>query len=298
MLVPYDKILNKKNDIIQLIITRSCDIFKCSNCTQLLPFRKDAMHMSLECVEKALILQKGWPGVTACFGGNPSSHPQFIEICELFRKHIPNPRQRGLWTNNLLSEEKAQAASATFVDGVSRFNFNLHGNDRAVPLFKKYFPKQPLYGLKGPSQHGQILGHYTDYGLTQEQWVAERERCDINQNWSGAIREVDGQPYVYFCEVAASIDGVRNTNNGLPMVQGWWQLPIGVFDGQIKNCCDKGCVVPLRLKGHADQDDTYDISKSWEGQIDNKKQLVQLNVNLSDKDKAKELTDYERLRGN
>ena len=292
MLTPGEKYLNAGNDIIQIIVTTKCDIFTCSSCTQLLPFRKDSREMSLECFEKSLLAMRGWAGVVSLFGGNPAKHSLFPDLCLLMQKHLP-VHQRGFWCNNLLSH--GEIARETFTGG--RTNFNVHGNAEAAAKFREFFPGYPIFGESGRDHHGAILQDYRDYGITDEEFAEKRENCDINQNWSGAIRQgEDGEPYAYFCEVAASIDGMLGMNNGMPAKPLWWHRPIGDFDGQIKNCCGAGCGVPLRLSGHEDREDTYDVSPSWAARIEKRKWPVSIQVHEILQPEVHELTDYCGLR--
>ncbi len=309
MLTPADKLLTRANDIIQVVVTRRCDIHNCSNCSQLLPFRKDPTVMSLDCAEEALRSLEGWPGIVGMFGGNPCSHPQFEQLCELWEKHVPI-NQRGLWTNNLLDNGKT--ASQTFIDGVSRFNFNVHGNGAAAEAMRRFFPKTRVYGEDKKSVHGAVLGSHADYGVSEAEWVEARERCDINQKWSAGIYARDimdpdndpevaydfrvQKPYAYFCEVAGSIDGVTGENNGVPALKGWWRNPIKDFDKQVKRCCDRNCVVPLRYKGSVDLDFNYDVSKSVVQLTTDRVGKATVTCHGSPQLSVKELTDYQELR--
>lgn len=307
MLTPADKIATRANDIIQVVVTNKCDLFNCSNCTQLLPLRKDVREMSLDCAEEALQSLQGWPGVIAMFGGNPCTHSQFEALCFLWNKYVPAP-QRGLWTNNLLT--KGEVAATTFIDGVSRFNFNVHGSSKAAEEMRKWFPKTRVFGER-PSDHGSVLGYYKDYGVSDEDWISARENCDINQKWSAGIyaREVEiedrmtgdlygpiQKPFVYFCEVAGAIDGVTGENNGILATEGWWKKPIGEFQRQIDRCCDRNCVVPLRYKGSVDQDDTYDVSKSVIPLTTNRIGKIKVVSHDTPQPKTHELTDYQGFR--
>lgn len=297
MLAPVDKVTTRgRNDIFQIVITRSCDIFNCSECTQLLPFRKDPREMSLECIEEALRCLQGWPGVIACFGGNPCTHSRFPEVCALWQKYVPNQAQRGLWTNNLMTH--GSVCRDTFWPW-GRFNLNVHGSQKAAAEMHKWLPNVKVYGAK-PSQHGGQLLDYADYGIPDAKWVELRENCDINQHWSGACyaREVDGiqKPFMYFCERAGALDGVRGTNHGVRMELGCWQWPMARFQEQVSGCCDHYCGVPLRTKGYTDSDDTYGVSPS----------LVPLTLDFKGKVRVEtretlpagthELTDYQGLR--
>lgn len=329
MLTPLDKILRRGNDIIQIVVTRKCDLHTCANCTQLLPFRQDPVEMTLECAELALQSVADYPGVVAMFGGNPVTHSRFTDLCSLWAKYIPDQSRRGLWTNNLMTEEKAAAARDCFYPH-GRFNLNLHCNEKARGLFDKYLPGVKVWGTN-PSHHGMLLGRYSDLGVSDEDWVEAREKCDINQKWSAGVyaREVPcdrcamrsmssndfGQhetpcggcgtignkgtiqrPFSYFCEVAGSIDGVTGENNGVPAVPGWWRRPIADFDHQIQNCCNKSCVVPLRMKGHMDHEKVYDITPSVAHLTEQKKPVVSTVVHGEKRDQIRELTDYTMSR--
>lgn len=264
MKAPYDKVApgaNPRNDIIQVIVTNRCDLFTCSNCTQLLPFRKDTHFMSVEVFREALRSLAGWPGVRAMFGGNPCSHPQFDELCAVMEEEVPSQAQRGLWTNSLLG--KGQVARKTFWPH-GRFNLNVHESKSAADEMREWLPGIEVLGERRASWHSPILLNYRDYGMTDEQWVAARETCDINQRWSAAIAERDGHAYGYFCEVGAALDGIRGTNHGLLAVPGWWKFGMEMFQEQVVKCCDSGCGVPLRRKGSLDRDDNYDLSPSWQ----------------------------------
>ncbi len=248
MLTPIDKINRRGNNIIQVVITRNCSLYNCSDCTQLLPFRQDVKEMSLECIEEALVGLQGWSGVAAVFGGCPNTHSHFPEVLSLWRKYIPDQRQRGLWTNDLL-KYGAECKQTFWPNG--RFNLNVHGSHEAAAKMRKWLPGIPIYGENGNIHHAAILADYRDYGYTEKQWVFMRERCTINQNWSSGIYQgSDGKPYAYFCEVAGSITGVltdRHEDVGVPATPGWWKQPMEKFEHQVGACCDRGCGVALNM---------------------------------------------------
>lgn len=294
MLTPGDKVSTGGNDIIQIIITTICDE-ACGNCTQLLPFRRDYKHMSLDVFRKALQSLKDWPGVIALFGGNPVAHPKFDDICSILAHEVPDQRKRGLWTNNLFNDRKGEVARNTFYPS-GRFNLNAHGNAAASALFDKWLPGRMVESTRTrASWHSPVLMDYRDYGLSEQDWITAREMCDINQKWSGAIAERDGKPYAYFCEVAASLDGITGQNHGIEAIPGWWKLPMAFFHEQVRKCCDSGCGVPLRRKGSLDKDETYDVSASWSVRLpDQRKNAVQLHFDLQEP--TQEVTDYQKYR--
>lgn len=257
---------DKRNDIVQICITRVCDLQYCSNCTQLLPMRKDAMHMGVDVFREAVRSLKGWHGVIALFGGNPVVHPHFPEIVKILCEEVPNQRQRGLWSNNLMKHGEL-IRKAFYPHG--RFNLNAHASTKAAEEIDRWLPGKLIESSRSrKSWHSPILLNYKDFGIPDAAWIKSRENCDINRDWSSAIVErldPNGvpRPYAYFCEVAAAIDGVRGTNHGVPAVPGWWRWKMDRFKHQVEQCCDKGCGVPLKRLGHLDRDDTYDYSPTW-----------------------------------
>jgi hypothetical protein len=294
MLAPLEKVESRRNDIVQIVITRKCSVHTCSNCTELLPFRKDAPEMSLECVEEALVSLDGWPGVRAAFGGDPCSHSRFPEVCALWKKHVTNQRQRGLWTSNILRH--GSVARDTFWPN-GRFNLNVHGNSKAADEMRKWLPGIPIYGETGRIHHGAMLLDRRDFAVSDDEWIALRETCDINQKWSSAVVQgPDGKPRAYFCEVASALDSIRGEDHGVPAVPGWWRQPMEHFQHQVSGCCDRGCGVPLRRQGHQDTDDTYDISKSWLPVIENPRGKVKVQCHEELPPPVHELTDYAGLR--
>jgi hypothetical protein len=293
MLAPIDKFRSRVNDIIQIIVTTACTL-QCSNCTQLLPFRKDYRHMSLECFREAVQSLKDWPGVIGIFGGNPCNHPKFPELCKILQEEIPDQKHRGLWSNDLLNH--GEIARETFwPDG--RFNLNAHAVGAAAVKIERFLPGKIIsQSAYKPAIHSPILINRADVKVNNADWINARETCDINRKWSGAIAERDGKPFAYFCEVAAAIDGIRGTNNGIPAIPGWWAFEMPLFQDQVRTCCDSGCGVPLRAKGQQDNAETYDVSASWISATENPRGHITVNPVESVKETVRETTDYMKAR--
>lgn len=297
MLTPGDKVFNRGNDIIQILVTRACNLFSCSNCTQLLPFRKDTLHMGVDVFRAAVRSMAGWPGVVAMFGGNPCSHPKFEDLAAILEEEIPEQHRRGLWSNAFLGH--GETVRRVFYPH-ARFNLNAHADREAAVDMARWCPGKVIEASVGsPAWHGPILMDREDLGISAEDWVPIRESCDINRNWSGIVVERDGFPYGYFCEVAAAIDGVRGENHGMLASPGWWREPIANFAGQISGCCDRGCGVPFRFRGHLDRDDVYDVTRAWVPMTSPRKGRVSIHEHSEGLEKiprSGELTDYLRLR--
>lgn len=280
---------DKSNDTIQVIVTRACDLYHCSNCTQLLPFRRDPLHMRLDVFADALASLADWPGIVGVFGGNPCVHPQFPELCRIIAEIIP-PHRRGLWTNNIRGH--GEIAAKTF--GRGRLNLNAHANPEAAAEMDRWFPGRVIATSRSrPSWHSPILIDRRDVGVSDAEWPAIRETCDINLRWSAAIAERDGRAYGYFCEVAAALDGVRGENHGIPVEPGWWRWKMDRFTGQVEQCCDRGCGVPLAGVGHLDRDDTYDVSAAWVPLTVGRRPTAKVQVHETRPPTTEQPTDYQ-----
>lgn len=285
---------DKRNDTIQIIVTTACDLFTCSNCTQLLPFRRDYRHMSVECFREAVRSVKDWPGVVGLFGGNPCAHPYFETLCEILEGEIPQQRRRGLWANSLRGH--GRTVRRVFYPA-GRFNLNAHGEAEAAAEIDAWLPGKLIKGSdRRASWHAGILLDRRDFGIPEKEWIAARENCDVNLNWSSAIAERDGKPYAYFCEIAASIDGIRGENHGVPALPGWWRRKMPAFEEQVRQCCDRGCGVPLRRLGHMDRDDVYDHTVSWVETVEKYRGKISLEMHGHIPEACAEATDYMRCR--
>lgn len=286
---------DKRNDTIQIVITRSCDLLNCSNCTQLLPYRQDTLHMSVDVFRKALRSLEGWPGIRGVFGGNPCSHPRFSDLMQVLVEEVPDQRKRGIWTNNLLTHG-ALVREVFYPHG--RFNLNAHVQPKAAAEIDRWLPGKLIPTSRDrDSWHSPILLDWRDAGLTEAEWVTARESCDINQTWSAAILERDGAPYAYFCEVAGALDGIRGENHGIMAEPGWWKWPMARFQSQVESCCDRGCGVPLKQLGHLGNDRVYDYSLTF-APIVNSKRYGKVTAVLHDglATQTDRPTDYQGLR--
>ena len=277
--------------VICIDITNKCDL-ACSNCTRLLENQETFWEMTPDNFRAAVRSLRDYPGVIAVIGGNPAMHRDFQQICEIFAQEIPDKSRRGLWTNNIF--KYADLAKETF--GV--FNLNPHGNERGAKSLLPLIDRKVDNFYDGHSTHAPILAAVKDIFPEDEMW--ERiSKCDINQNWSATIVQNNGNLRVYFCEVAASFDLARGTDNGFELTEGWWQQEIGRFELQIAHFCP-GCGVPARIKGFKDSDqiDGYTVSNTdlAEKSLKKKRKTVLLTPDKIsfDKNKANNYSSMSR----
>lgn len=247
--------------VIQIFITRACDL-KCFNCTQLSNLSGKPVMITVEEFEKALQSLEGYWGVVGMFGGNPATHPQFGEMCEIFQKYFPK-RQRGLWCNH--PRGKGAIMRETF--NPKHSNLNVHLSREAYEEFVRDWPecKPELKGMDGDSLHGPVYVSMKDMdqlpfpnGKLKENTEENRweliSKCDINQHWSAMLCPIPGKGLkAFFCEIAGAM-AMRYYNKpewaelGMDPVPGWWKRPMLDFRDQVKTACHN-CGVPMRLRG-------------------------------------------------
>jgi hypothetical protein len=245
MLSPYEM------QIIQIDITNKCDL-ACSNCTRLLENQNTFWEITPENFRLAVRSLEGFPGIIGMMGGNPAMHRDFKELCDIFVEEVPNKNQRGLFTNNIFKH--ADVAKKVF----GFINMNTHGSQRGIKSLEA-LRSRGLYHW-GYSSHSPLLTAGKD--LFEEEEIWDRiSKCDVNHEWSASIVHNRGKLRAYFCEVAASFDLARGTDNGIDPVPGWWRRNLSEFEDQIALFCP-GCGVPAKLKGHMDYEETDTYTSS------------------------------------
>jgi len=276
--------------IICVDVTNKCDL-ACSNCTRLLKNQDSLWEMTPENFRLALRSLKDFKGIIAMIGGNPCVHTKFEELCQIFVEEIPNQFQRGLWTNNYFKHR--EVIEKTF----GALNLNPHNEERANEKLKDLHDvmvsKRGFNGgfYVGNSHHAPLLTAVKDLYPEKDMWE-KIAGCDVNREWSASIVQNKGELRAYFCEVAASFDLARGTDNGHSVVEGWWKRPIKDFSGQIKHFCT-GCGVPARLRGSMDNEEIDTYTKS-NADLAMKSQVKGRKIQLLETEKALEhkVTEY------
>lgn len=249
-----------KQGILQIHITRACDL-ACFGCTQGSNLRGAPVMMSVAQFEQACLSLKDYFGVVGIFGGNPTLHPQFEEICKVMKGIIPWER-RGLWSNNLSG--KGKICKTTFNPRHS--NLNVHLVREAYDEMYRDWPeaRAEIKGLDpswpeakgrpahivGDSRHAPPYVALKDVVEDRDERLRMIGNCDVNQNWSAMIGVFRGQLRAWFCELAGA-QSILHQNNpdypdtGLPVTPGWWNHPMAAYTEQVKKHCHE-CGIPLR----------------------------------------------------
>lgn len=253
-----------RGGVLQIKVTNACDL-DCKNCTVAVGIAKKlkkVFRMTPDQFRLALRSLKGYQGVIGMFGGNPCIHPDFEELCSIFREEIPNKEQRGLWSNRLFGHGKT--CRETFHG--SHSNLNVHQCKEAWDEIKLDWPEGRAMpdGLNAPSTHGPIWGSMLDVGLTEKEMWDKIGSCYVNQTWSAEITVVDGALVGFFCEVAATMAELTSDSLlGKPIGPNWWKAEMPEFADQVKAFCTR-CLIPLNArKVDAAGDTPEDFTSAW-----------------------------------
>lgn len=239
--------------VLQIKVTNVCDL-DCNNCSVgvgLARKLKKTFHMTPKQFRAACQSLKGFPGVVGMFGGNPCLHPQFEELCEIFRQEVPDQHQRGLWSNRLFG--KGAVCRKTFSPIHS--NLNVHGSVAAYREIQRDWPEaRVLEAGLGMSRHGPIFGAPQDLGYGEaEMWEAVG-KCYVNQTWSAEITVVNGGLAAYYCEIAGTMAELTGDDSfAVGVVPGWWKHNIYYFEHQVRQYCPR-CLVPMNPRKVYDSD--------------------------------------------
>lgn len=260
MKAPGDQRPVWRGGVLQIKITSACSL-RCRNCSSGVGLIKKPFVMTLEQFRVSCRSLKGFKGVIGLFGGEPTLHPEFKAICQIFREEIPDKTQRGLWTNALNGHGKV--CRETFHGPHS--NLNVHGDREAWDEMKRDWPEgRVLADSLDPSSHGPLFGSPFDLGISEQEMWQKVSRCFINQTWSAEITIVAGQLVGFFCEIAATqAELLGDSSTGVPIIPGWWNKPITSFRDQVNAHCPR-CLVPLNAKKiNADGNDPELYTETW-----------------------------------
>lgn len=275
--------------VMQIVVTSRCDEARCSNCTQLIQYRP-VEDMTLANVKRAIDSVAEYPGVVGIFGGNPCLHADFDEISRYLSKRIPDQHRRGLWANNI------NGHGPVIRDVYGYFNLNVHRSTAHADEIRRDLPGVKIWGEMEPSMHGPVLVAMSDLIPDESTRYELIAKCDVNQRWSPAMVQIDGELTGWFCEVAAAIAAVDCDGSlGVAPDAGWWRQAMPSFRDQVEMYCHD-CGAPLRMAPRADSEYCDDISERWK--IQPARGCARTTVVHSEVDgHCRELTDYLKLRG-
>lgn len=216
--------------LCQIVVTNKCT-FNCCHCSQMCPLVPEnrKYFMSLEQIENALKSLEDYPGHIGMFGGEPTLHPEFREICKLYQKWIPVKARRELWTNGLKWKQYEDIINETFY--------------RELVAYNEHEVSQPCW-------HQPVNIGLEEVSKNLFEKLTLRENCWVQQRWSSAITPMGA----YFCEVASAREYILNRWNGLQIETGWWKRPLSDFQYQLQSCDDCSMCIPMPQKVNDNQE--------------------------------------------
>ncbi len=256
--------------IILIDITNACNE-KCSNCTRFCGNHKKPFFMSFETFKRAVDSMKGFEGLVALIGGEPTLHPQFERFAEYLQSvYGKNPGSKRLaypqkeFIKELLHQEFDDHRLHEYPDGHKTFERTGPGiYSNMSRTYRKYqelcgdtFHVQFLNDHKNPSFHQPALIARKDLGISDEEWYPIRDACWLQGAWSATITPKGA----FFCEVAAALDMLFDGPGGWPIEPGWWKRQPKDFGDQLKWCEFCGFALNTFMRESADEID--DVSPS------------------------------------
>jgi hypothetical protein len=181
--------------------------------------------MDLDFFRKAVESLEGFPGRVGIMGGEPTLHPKFPELLELFRELVPDRRKREFWTSGHKWEEYKEDIYATFDEDLIAYNDH----------------------MSTQGKHHPLLVAADDVIADKELMWSLIEDCWVQEQWSASINPKGA----FFCEIAAARDVLLDGPGGWPVEPGWWRRGVEEYRQQMEWSCTK-CSAALPLEGDSD----------------------------------------------
>ena len=207
---------------IQIDITNACHL-SCSNCNRLVGHHKKPYFMDLDTIDKAIESLEGFPGNIGIIGGEPTLHPEFVEICKLVQKKIPR-QKRQIATATKRWDDYKEVILETF--DVECIQYNDHS-------------------ASGEVYHQPVLVAAEDILEDRELMWRLIGNCWMQWRWCGSITPKGG----FMCETAGAMDYLFEGPGGYPIEKGWWNKETEEITDQVKRYCAK-CSMPIPFPKH------------------------------------------------
>lgn len=206
---------------IQIEITNHCNL-SCAACTRHAGHQRDKYFMTKEMFIDCLLSLTGFEGIVGIMGGEPTLHPDFQELMEIYQMMIPKER-RGLWTNMANWKRHEKVILETFLQDRDHMLKNDHKAEGSL--------------------HHPLLVAIKDVVPDEvEMWRLIHD-CPYQNRWSASINHKGA----FFCEVAAAQDVLFAGPGGWEIRPDWWKKRNGMeFREQIDRYCPNcGGAVPI-----------------------------------------------------
>jgi len=230
---------------VQIDVTNACHL-QCSNCTRASAYVREPFFMDVETFRLAIectktFLTESVPDVEhrhkviGMIGGEPTLHPDFVQLAEVMEALIPDKAARGLWTSQGKPYDKHR--------GVIGRVFGYQNRNTHMGAHTSY--------------HQPVLVAAKDLIPDEKKMWPYLQKCWLQNCWCGSVTPKG----VFFCEVAGALDMIFDGPGGLPIEPYWWNRSLLDFHEQAERWCPR-CGVAIPLPGRLDRQHKDDISPS------------------------------------
>ena len=199
------------NTVITIEITNACWL-SCTHCTRHVGHHRKPFFMSPDYFRAAVTSLLDSPCRIGVMGGEPTMHPQFLEILAILRELVPDKMRRDFWSSGFKFGQYADDIYATF--DRSRITYNDHTayDGKHTPL---------LIAINEVVDDPELRAHLI-------------ENCSFQEHWSASITPKGG----FFCEIAASLDWLMDGPGGYDITEPrWWDRSPAQFADQVERYC-------------------------------------------------------------
>lgn len=177
--------------------------------------------MSIAEIERALDSLEDWPGYIGIMGGEPTVHPQFVEICQLLKKRGLRSKVRLFTMGGSAYEKNRTLIKETF----HSICYNPHNFDQQEICLHQPITLAIQDVVKNKDYRDELISN-----------------CWAQKTWCPTI----GQKGGFFCEVAFALDLILDGPGGYMIEPGWWNKTPKEFKDQVKRYCRLcGLAVPV-----------------------------------------------------
>jgi len=217
---------------IHIEITNACNL-ECSNCTRFVGHHKKPYFMDIDYFVKATESLRYFPGMVGIMGGEPTLHPEFSTILDIFKQIIPESYRRGLWTNGFYYKRYQEQIEDVF--------------PKENIIYNDHNPDVPDY-------HQPLLVASKDVVPDYDERKKLIDNCWIQRRWSASITPKGA----FFCEVAAAQDHLFEGPGGWDLTDDWWDKRPNEFQDQVERYCHNcsACVPMNKVSAY----DGYDYA--------------------------------------
>lgn len=209
--------------------------------------------MEVDMVKQAIDSLDGFQGTISFIGGEPTLHPNFHEIAVYLgsKYNLENANTALLRPqSDIISTTQTtlrQYATVFDKDGFPGVRISSPGMFSAMgdKYLEHYEIIQDVFKFQGLNDHGNPMYHdpllvsRKELGIPDNEWIALRDCCWIQNTWSASITPKGA----FFCEVAGTLDLLFDGPGGWAVEPGWWKREVSDFADQIHWCeiCGAAC---------------------------------------------------------